>query len=169
MGLGGGDESGTGRKDKKQRRLVGECGGKDRRQFVACAVLILREERGMLIGGIEVGRYSKITRAALAIAFGLNGSLKEFIRQVENIRGNNDNLDATLALTKEEVENIYNEIRVELLGLLRADVIFSDMSRDPDKNCATLEKKGRDMACSSVSKNIVTKTAASNDLEKIGI
>ena len=52
---------------------------------------------------------------------------------------------------------------------MRADAIFSDLSRDPDKNRATFEKKGRDMACSSVSKNIVTKTAASNDLAKIGI
>ena len=62
-----------------------EGGGKDRRQAVACAVVILREEKGMIIGGIKVGRYGKITRAALSIAFGLNGSIAKVTYQVEKI------------------------------------------------------------------------------------
>ena len=70
---------------KKKSRRVGEDGGKDRRQAVACAVAILREERGMLIEDIEVGRYGKLTRAALARAFGLKGSLTVVTRQVQNI------------------------------------------------------------------------------------
>ena len=62
---------------KKQRRRVVESGGKDRRQVVVCAINILREERGMIIGGIEVGRYVKINCADLDRSFGLNGSLTE--------------------------------------------------------------------------------------------
>ena len=63
-------------KETKQRKQVGEGGGKDRRRAVACAVAILREEKGMTIETIEVGRYIKLTFNALAISFGLNGSLK---------------------------------------------------------------------------------------------
>ena len=64
-----------GGKEIKQKRRVDEGGGKDRRRAVACAVTILREEKGMFIRGIEVVRYGKPTRAALARALGLNGSL----------------------------------------------------------------------------------------------
>ena len=59
----------------------------------------------MLIGGIEVGRYRNITLSALARALGLNGSLTEVTRQVENIQGKNDILSATFALIEEEEEN----------------------------------------------------------------
>ena len=31
------------------------------------------------------------------------------------------------------------------MGLLRPDAIFYGLSREPDKNCATLAKKGSDM------------------------
>ena len=81
-----------------------EGGGKDRRRSVRCAVVILREEKGMIIGGIKVGRYRKITRDALSRAFGFNGSLTEVTCQVEKIRDNDDTLAATLALTEEEAE-----------------------------------------------------------------
>ena len=47
---------------------------------------------------------------------------------------------------KKRQKRIHNEIRVDPLGPLSSDAIFSDMSRELDKNCATLEKKGRDMA-----------------------
>ena len=60
----------------------------------------MREEREMLIGLIEVEIYHKLARSALAREFGLNGSLTEFTCQVENIRGENDILAATLALTE---------------------------------------------------------------------
>ena len=88
-------------------RRVGEGGGKDRRRAVACTVAILCEERGMLIGGNEVGLYGKLTCSDLARAFVLKGILTPVTRQVENIRGNNDTLAATLALAKEEAEKIY--------------------------------------------------------------
>ena len=54
----------------------------------------------MLIGLIEVEIYHKLARSALAREFGLNGSLTEVTCQVENIRGENDILAATLALTE---------------------------------------------------------------------
>ena len=76
-------------------------GGKDRRRAVACAVAILREEKGMPIEGIEVGRYSKLTRSDLARELGLNGNLTEVTCQVEKIQGNYDALAATLVLTEE--------------------------------------------------------------------
>ena len=69
----------------------------------------------MLIGRIEVGRYGKLTRFALAISFGSKGSPTSVTCHVENILGNNDTLAATLALTKEEEENNYNEFWVEPL------------------------------------------------------
>ena len=72
-------------KREKHRRQVGEGGGKDRRLAFTYAIAILREERGMLIGGIEVGRYGNLTRDALARAFGLNGSLTTFKCQMEKI------------------------------------------------------------------------------------
>ena len=81
---------------------MGEGGGKDRRRAVTCAVVFLREEKGMLIGGIKVGRYGKLTLDDLGRALVLNGSLTEVTRQVENIRGNNDTLAATLSLNEEE-------------------------------------------------------------------
>ena len=56
----------------------------------------------MLIGGIKVGRYGKLTLDDLVRALVLNGSLTEVTRQVENIRGNNDTLAATLSLNEEE-------------------------------------------------------------------
>ena len=55
-GIGGGEESVTGGNETKQSRRVGEGGGKDMRRAVACAVAILCEEKGVLIGGIKVGR-----------------------------------------------------------------------------------------------------------------
>ena len=61
---------------------------------------------------------------------------------------------------KKRQKNNYNEIRVEPLGPLRSYAIFADLSRELDKNCATLEKKGRDMDCSEVSNKTVTPTAA---------
>ena len=42
---------------------MGEGGGKDRRRAVACAIESFCEKLGILIGGIKVGRYSKITCA----------------------------------------------------------------------------------------------------------
>ena len=63
----------------------------------------LHEEKGILIGVIEVGRYGKLTRSSLAKAFGLNEILASVTFQVDNIQGNYDTLAATLALTKEEV------------------------------------------------------------------
>ena len=99
------------------------------------------------------------------MASGLNGSLAAVTHQVENILRNNDTFVATLALTEEEVEKqLYHEIRVEPLGPLRADAIFYYLSRDSYKNCITLSKKGHDMACSSVTNNIVTPNSASNAL-----
>ena len=50
---------------------MGEGGSKDRRRAVACAVAILREQRGMLIGVIESGRYDKITCDTLDRSFSL--------------------------------------------------------------------------------------------------
>ena len=58
----------------------------------------------MLIGVIKIGCYGKLTRAALSRSLVLNGSLTEVTRQMENIRGNDDTLAATLALTEEEAE-----------------------------------------------------------------
>ena len=58
---------------------------------------------------------------------------------------------------------------VELLRPLREDAIFSDLSRELYNHFATLLKKGLDMDGSSVAKNTVTLTAASNSLENFGI
>ena len=66
--------------------------------------MVLREERGVPIGGIGVGRYGTLTCAALDRAFGLKGILTSVTREVEKIRGENDILAATLAITEEEVE-----------------------------------------------------------------
>ena len=77
---------------------MGEGGGKDMRRDVACAVTILCEEKEIIIGVTNVGRYIKLTRADLARQLGFNGSLIEFTRQVGKIRGNNDTLASTLAL-----------------------------------------------------------------------
>ena len=46
------------------------------------------------------------------------------------------------------------------LGPLRADAIFSDLSREADKNLKTFAKKGRDMARSAVANKIVTPTVS---------
>ena len=54
---------------------------------------------------------------------------------------------------------------MEPLGPLRADAIFSDMSRELYNNFATLSKKGHDMDRSAVSNNTITTTEASNSLE----
>ena len=104
-GLGGGEESGTGGKETKQRRQVGLRDGKDMRRVenrrqadddeskekliqqrlraVTCAVEILREDKGILIGVIEVGSYVKLTCAALARTLGLNGSITAVTCQVD--------------------------------------------------------------------------------------
>ena len=52
----------------------------------------------MLIGGIKVGRYGKLTHAALARELGLDVILTTVTRQVEKIRGNDNTLSSTLAL-----------------------------------------------------------------------
>ena len=52
---------------------------------------------------------------------------------------------------------------------MRADAIFDDLSRESDKNRATIEKKGREISRSAVANKAVTPTAASNALAKIGI
>ena len=49
---------------------------------------------------------------------------------------------------------------------MRVDAIFSDLTRELDKNRTTLAKKGRDMARSAVANNNVTLTVASNALCK---
>ena len=49
---------------------VVEGGRKDIRLTVMCAVAIFHEEKGVLIGGIEVGLYRKLTRADLDRSFG---------------------------------------------------------------------------------------------------
>ena len=69
-----------------------------------CAVVIFSEEKEMLIGGIEVGRYGKLSSDALAIALDLNGSIPSVTRKVEKIRGNDETLTVTvtLALTEEK-------------------------------------------------------------------
>ena len=123
----------------------------------------------MLVGGVEVGCYGNLTCAALARSSYLNGYLMTVTRQVDNIQGSDDTLADTLALTKEEAEKIYNEIRVEPLVSLMADAIFSGLSRESDKDHETLANKGREMDFISVRKNNVTMTAASNALAKIGI
>ena len=74
----------------------------NRRRAVTCAVEIFFEEKGMIIGGIEVGRYNSLTRAALDRELGLNGGLTAFTFQVDNIQGNHDTLSATLVLAEEE-------------------------------------------------------------------
>ena len=74
-----------GMKDTEYSRRVGEGGGEYRRLSEACAVAIFREEKGILVGGIKVGRYGKLTPAALYIAFSLNVSLTSVTHQVENI------------------------------------------------------------------------------------
>ena len=53
------------------------------------------------------------------------------------------------------------------MGPLKADAIFSDLSRELDNNCETFSKKVREIARSAAVKNIVTPTAASNALEKL--
>ena len=58
---------------------------------------------------------------------------------------------------------------MEPLGPLRVDAIFADLSRELDKNSATLAEKGREMACSAVANKVVTPSFASNALAKIGI
>ena len=101
---------------------------------------------------------------------GLNGSLTAVNRQLEKIQGNYDTLAATISLTEEDSEKqLYNEIRLEPFGPLSADTIFSDLSKESDKNHTTIAKKVCDMACSSPSKNTLTMTVASNALVKIGI
>ena len=68
----------------------------------------------MLIGGIKVGQYGKLTRATLARSLGFIGGLTAVTRQVEKILGNNDTLAVTLALTEEETEKqLYHEIWVD--------------------------------------------------------
>ena len=122
----------------------------------------------MLIGGIEAGRYGKLTRAALARGLGLNGSITPVTHQLEKIRGNKYTLTNTLALTEEEAEKqLYDEILVDLLGPLRVDALFYDLSRELDENCATIAKKGCEMSHSAFTKNTPTLTAASNALCKI--
>ena len=79
---------------------------------------------------------------------------------MENIRGNNDTLAATITLTEEAAEKNYNEIWVETLGPLRADTIFDDLSRESDKNHVTLAKKVRESSCSKFSKKAIAPTAA---------
>ena len=69
---------------------------------VKCTVYILCEEKGIIIGGSEVGRYGKLNCSALARALGLNGSTTSVTHKVEKIRGNNDTLAATIALSEEE-------------------------------------------------------------------
>ena len=88
---------------------------------------------------------------------------------MDTILGGNDTLAATLVLAEEEVDFFNNEIRVEPLGSLRSDAIFADLSSKTDNNCATIAKTGREMARSSVDNRIVTPTAASNSLPKVGI
>ena len=39
----------------------------------------------MIIGGIDVGRYGKLTRDALARSFSFNGGIMEVTRNVDNI------------------------------------------------------------------------------------
>ena len=56
----------------------------------------------MIIGGIEVGCYFKITLADLARALFFTVSLASVTCQVEKIHGKNYTLAATLVLTKEE-------------------------------------------------------------------
>ena len=51
---------------------------------------------------------------------------------------------------------------------MRADEIFADLSRESDKNRATLSNKGHEMARSAVSNKNVTPTAALNNIAKIG-
>ena len=89
---------------------------------------------------------------------------------MENIRGNNNTLAATIALTEEETEKqLYREIWVEPLGPLREDAIFDYVSKELYNNCTTPAEKVREMARSAVAKNTLTHTAASNSLAKIGI
>ena len=64
---------------------MGEGDGKDRIRDVACAVTILHEERGIIIRGINVGRYGKLTCAALDRSFNFNGSLISFTCKVDTI------------------------------------------------------------------------------------
>ena len=62
-----------------------------------------------------------------------------------------------------------NEMRVDTLGPLRADVIFSGLSRDSENIGATLENKEHDMDHSAFANKIVTQTETSKSPEKIGI
>ena len=61
-----------------------------------CAIAILRAEKGMLIGVIDVVCYGKITCSALARALGFNGSVTAVTLKVENILGNDDTFYVTL-------------------------------------------------------------------------
>ena len=60
----------------------------------------------MIIGGIKVGCYGKITRSSLASSFYFRESPTEVTLQVEKILGNNDTLAATFALSEEEAEKL---------------------------------------------------------------
>ena len=96
----------------------------------SCAIAIFYEEKGILVGVIEVGLYGNITRADLARALGFNESFAVVAHHVEYIQGNNNNLAATLSLTEEGAKkHLYGEIWVDPLGPLRADEIFADLSR----------------------------------------
>ena len=64
---------------------MGEDGGKGRIQAVTCTVVIFHEERGIIIWGIYVRRYGKLTRADLDRALIFNGSIIAFTRQVDKI------------------------------------------------------------------------------------
>ena len=108
--------------------------------------------------------------SALARALVLNGSLTSVTCQVENIRGDDDTLAATLALAEEDSEKqLHHDIWVDPLEPLRADAIFDGMSRELDKNRATLAKKGCNMTHSAVANKTLPLTVASKSLAKIGI
>ena len=77
-------------------------------------------------------------------------------------------LPLSQSLNKRKIQN-NNEIRVDPLGLLRADTIFADMSRESDNNLSTIAKKGREMARSAAANKTINLTADSNTLAKIGI
>ena len=52
--LGGGEYSGKGGKETKQRRHVGEGGGKDRRQAVTCTIEIFVRRKGCSLGELRL-------------------------------------------------------------------------------------------------------------------
>ena len=130
-----------------------------------CTIAVLREEKEILIGLIEYGRYIKLTHVDLDRASGLNGIIAEVTLQVDNIRGDNNTLSDTISLTEEEAETqLYQEIWVGPLIPLRVYAIFSDLFRNLDDNCKTLAKKRRAMARSAVSNINLTPTADLNPL-----